>query len=829
MESLPAGLVPNLPSRANCFSLVLFRQIGGSMQNNTGFAVPLLGTQSPKKTRWLRKKGTASAPFLAVESGSESVKTHLPYGICLSGGGIRAAAFSLGVLERIQKEDMLVGDQAARYLSCVSGGSYMGTALTMLSKGPFPGEPHQDPAEEPSEALPGYAPESPEVTFLRDNTKYLTHGWGGLPVAIWRLLLGIFWNFTILVMGLLLVAVPIGWLYGWALPSLRAYPPPGGIANTLSIPSAIFWWALGIAGVAILIGLVWVAAPWTQSRTRQTLVLISLIALGLVVAGLLVVVVAPITLEWIRHSFEGSAGPSSTAGAGSSATATAAASGSALVLSGLSALLGARVVRTADSWWNQIPEADRSKLLNRAWHWVLSHRGDLLNLLAWLIGPATILAISVFGFELGALYAPGFGPGYDSWLAPVVYAVGAVVLGLVWLFADITAWSLHPFYRERLSNAFVLKRFKLRGGVWSPTAVKDGDDRVDAHPRSYDFEYKVSEAQRADMPELVVCASANVSRYGAAPTGARVCSFVFSSSLIGGRVIGGFPAREYEETLKKVPHWRRTITAPGAMAISGAAVSPEMGRMTHPALRFLLTMANVRLGVWVPNPNRLNEFRARADNPIRRLRLRPRVSYLLREMFGLDDPQNMFLYVTDGGHYENEGLIELVRRRCKYIWCVDASGDQQGTFSTLAGALRLAQDELGIEIDIYPTIMAPDPAVTKTRDELGLPPVVQRTFCVGNIKYPDGDGRLVVIKAGVPADAPYGIADFYNSNRAFPCDSTLDQLYTAQRFDAYRDLGNFAADQAVSGCAADFSAFRASGGIVPNTFLGDPAALATHG
>jgi hypothetical protein len=789
-------------------------------------------SQPDKRSRWLKKHEPPKADDSAKEKTEQQrrFEEHLPYGICLSGGGIRSASFSLGVLQRMHRDNMLVGKESARWLSCVSGGSYIGTALTILARGPFRDQQGKKQVETPTPepptaSLPAYDPRSPEVAFLRDNTKYLTHGWGGLPVMFWRLVLGIFWNLILFSTVILLIAVPVGWLYGWRLGSLRVNPPAGVTAHAPATPSWIYLTALAIAVVGIVTGFVWVAGLWTKALTRKILVVVSLGAIGIAIAWLLVLVVTPAFLEWIRRGFETttSGAHPTTAGAGSSARTTAAAGGSALVLSALTALFGVRAVRTADSWWNQIPEGDRTKVLNKAWHWILSHRATVLNLLAWALAPLTIAAVAIFGCEIGALFVPGFAPGVGSWLAPVVF--GAVLFGviLIWTFADLTAWSLHPFYRERLSNAFVLKRFKADRKAWSPTAVDDNGVRVDACPRPYDAIYRLSEAQPDDTPELVVCASANVSKYGATPTGAPVASFVFSWSKIGGDVVGNWTATEYEDALKKVPLWERTITAPGAMAMSGAAISPEMGRMTRPALRFLLTMANVRLGVWVPNPNRLDEFRARAGHRVHRIRLRPRFSYLFREMFGIDDPQSMFLYVTDGGHYENMGLVELIRRKCKYIFCVDASGDHQDTFSTLAGALSLARSELGVEVKIDPTVMAPNPVISAARAKRGLPPVVQQTYCRGWIKYPDGElGRLIVIKAGVPADAPYDLAQYYDGHRSFPCDSTLDQLYDADRFDAYRTLGYLCADQALTAYGPDFAAFRAraSRGKVP----GPPAA-----
>ena len=233
--------------------------------------------------------------------------------------------------------------------------------------------------------------------------------------------------------------------------------------------------------------------------------------------------------------------------------------------------------------------------------------------------------------------------------------------------------------------------------------------------------------------------------------------------------MGAWPATVYEQVLENVPSLRGTVTLPAAIAMSGAAVSPEMGKMTLAPLRFLLTMANVRLGVWIPNPDRLSEFEARQCRRWRRSIMQPRLTYLCREMFGRNLPTKKFLYVTDGGHYENLGLLEQLRRRSQYIFCLDASGEQQDGFSTIAGAVALAYSELGIRIDITPETMAPDPKVTAERAASHLPPVVRSTFCVGDIHYPDGLlGRLVVIKTGVPVDAPLDVADFQARNCVSP-------------------------------------------------------------
>src|SRR5207247_11035285 len=98
------------------------------------------------------------------------------------------------------------------------------------------------------------------------------------------------------------------------------------------------------------------------------------------------------------------------------------------------------------------------------------------------------------------------------------------------------------------------------------------------------------------------------------------------------------------------------ITLPEAVSIAGAALAPDMGKMTRAPLRILMTLLNVRLGVWLPNPRRIREFR---DG---RRALSPRPHYLLCEMLGQNHLDAGCLYVSDGGHYENLGLVEQLRR-----------------------------------------------------------------------------------------------------------------------------------------------------------------------
>lgn len=769
-----------------------------------------LAASSPGPTRWTEEPGARG-----------------PYGICLSGGGIRSASYCLGVLQELERHGMLRGHERADFLASVSGGSYIAGAFVMVNRGAFTKEPvdHSDrrqgtmPAVAPR-SLAVFAPRSPEEGYLRDHIRYLTHGQGGIFGAIWRLFSGISWNVLILSLSIAAIALPSGWAYGALVPSLRDRCPEGCGAHHFAFPFWVFLVAIAAGAAALGVGMASVGRSWRKEGTRRTLLWVSLILLATGALWLLVVVALPLLLEWIRVSVGAHVAGRPVPPKNSTAT-IGDISGAGVLGSVLTAILGVRAARTAETLWDKLPAGTRTSLGGKAKNLLLKARKPLLNALAALIGPITITAVAVLFLHLGSLYRPlvegtGGVVSFGLWLA------GMALLGFMWLFGDLNAWSLNPFYRERLSAAFGLKRFLACDDVWSPTASTEDGRLVDATRRPYDFQYLISDAQdNQDFPDFLICAAANVSKYGATPTGLPVTSFVFSAADIGGPVIGAWPAATYEYVLNGMTTLRRNLTFQAAVSMSGAALSPEMGKMTRAPLRFLFTVLNIRLGLWIPNPNRLAEFEIRSTRKTGRRRLVPRLGYLFREMFGKNDPESKFLYITDGGHYENLGLVELLRRHCRYIWCVDASGEQQDSFSTIAGAIALAFSELDVRIDIDPANdMAPVPSVTKARAAQGLRPVVKRTFSVGTIHYspddPDDIGRLVIIKTGVPADAPQDVADFYeNDSKAFPCDPTLDQLYTADRFDAYRSLGAFAANQAWVYCQHDFAHFLADGRPTP--------------
>jgi hypothetical protein len=194
-----------------------------------------------------------------------------------------------------------------------------------------------------------------------------------------------------------------------------------------------------------------------------------------------------------------------------------------------------------------------------------------------------------------------------------------------------------------------------------------------------------------------------------------------------------------------------------------------------------MAIGNARLGIWYPNPAMLGR------DPDWYQTHHPRPFYLAKEAFGLHKATDRWIYVTDGGHYENLGLVELIRRGENEIYCFDASGDTVDTFGTMAEAMRLAREELNVEIHF-------DPHPLEADDKTGRSPFGATAAWLtrhGVDNTPEPYGWIVFAKLEVAEHAPFDIIDLARTLPKFPSHPTADQLYTDQKFEAYRALGHY--------------------------------------
>jgi hypothetical protein len=192
--------------------------------------------------------------------------------------------------------------------------------------------------------------------------------------------------------------------------------------------------------------------------------------------------------------------------------------------------------------------------------------------------------------------------------------------------------------------------------------------------------------------------------------------------------------------------------------------------------------------MWIPNPLNGRMRREVSNAGAYRsdaIKVKPGLGYYLREITTSMRRSARWIYVSDGGHLENLGLVELLRRRCTDIWCVDSSGDRPGSATTLARAMLMASGELGVEINLDLNAFALDEDAS-----VGRRYRTRSSFATGEIFYPDGlTGTLTVLKLGLGPNCPSQLVTFQRSRPKFPYDSTANQIYTAELFDAYMQLG----------------------------------------
>lgn len=710
-------------------------------------------------------------------------------GIACSGGGIRSAAFNLGALQVLDEEGVLA---RASHLSAVSGGSFIASAFAIASR-------HSDPAALGSRGgrppVRPLAPGSPEEAWVRNRCSYLADGFGDTVRIVAMALVGFLCNVLLITTLLWAVARPLGWLYG------RWYPGLTGAGDAEVTGSGWApWVALGLGGAGLAVALAARTLRWGW-KARQNFRRLSLVLLTAAAGVAVVTMVLPWLVELTRDLVEGSPGDASDSEVAAPPESGAGRLGWIAALGGLATVV-ALVVQVAR------PATDAAKAGVAAVGWVRSAAAKLGRgvrrlvdtVLGALIGPVALLAGAV-AILTGGVTAPALWWGEIAlWAAMTAVAVLLLIRG------DLTAWSLHPFYKRRLSRTFAVRR------------VSDGPGKVRAEEVDFGKKLTLSEfapdqypevdGTRLAFPEIVVCAAVNVSDQGPTPPGRKALSFAFSPSTIGydpERPLAVdqpvswwrrwlWPADEqvgsesygplsmdtsrYEEAVTESV--RRDITLPAAVAISGAAVSPAMGKMSRPLLRFLLALTNVRLGVWLPNPV---VVAGRAGRPVRS----PRPGRLFYEIAGRNRLRSDYLYATDGGHVENLGLVELLRRGCTTIGAFDASGDDQDRLSTLGEAIAQARSELNIDIELDDD---PAPtALTKVDEKTRLNGADHVT---GTIRFPDGrQGLLVFGKAVVTADAPWDVRAYLAKDPEFPTHGTVDQLYSGETFDAYQSLGRF--------------------------------------
>ncbi|HEU4665625.1 MAG TPA: hypothetical protein VFS55_16465 [Dokdonella sp.] len=358
-------------------------------------------------------------------------------------------------------------------------------------------------------------------------------------------------------------------------------------------------------------------------------------------------------------------------------------------------------------------------------------------------------------------------------LALVAFAIGASYL------FGANAFSLNAFYGNRLTRAYL--------GASQPP------DAQHPHPFTgfdmYDNVPLKDLARVADGRGIRLLPLVNTALNLVQPSGDRLEwqerkaeSFFMTPFYCGSKTLQCVPTARYAS------RGDAGLSAGRAMAISGAAASPAMGYHSSPLVTLLMAFFNVRLGWWMPNPARPNAWR---KEPLFG------IGPVLSEMFSKVSEDNDFVYLSDGGHFENLGLYEMVRRRCRTILVVDAACDPDYQYEDLEDAVRKIRVDLGVPITFADGLLTPERARATGCHH-----------CTGSIGYSalgEGweDGRIIYIKPVLSGDEPVDVRHYAETTRSdgrvFPQQPTSDQFFDEAQFESYRELGLHSVIQAFAG------------------------------
>jgi hypothetical protein len=749
-------------------------------------------------------------------------------GFCLSGGGVRSACVSLGVLQVLR--DQL---QRARYVVSVSGGGYTAGALTQLLSEP-PREWLPPGATVQGDLRTAYAPGSVELDHLRRHSSYISSNPSEMVVALGVLARGLLASLALLFAPAILLGIAVAWLYHAfpiaVLPQLRGgdetsstgAPTVRSAGDTFFIPPQAVWTGVVVTSLAVL---AWLYQVWWQNRNLAEVrhgyarALRARSAAVFATRAALIVVVAVLglpSLLWVSGWVADKAIPHIRLGIGGAV-------GSVLLsyVASLAALLWRRRTTITGAL-----KGRKGKDTTGATTAAVPH--GLVQLLLVVLALAALYGgwLLLFGISASATVGPLTACDPSPPLATcdqtsplVTAAVLAVVVVALGGILDESSLSLHPFYRQRLATAFATRRVTIDGSA--PVAVPYGPRELTTLSK-----YTGSSGGRT-APTFVFCAAANVNAQHRTPPGLNAVSFTFTSDWCGSPDVGWVRT----ETLEKVspPRLRRDVTVQGAVAISGAAIASAMGRASG-WYELLLAISGARLGAWLPNPSFLAQMReARSvegkvqDWTLPGLPRVRRLTYLLREVLNQHPDSDRLLLISDGGHWENLGLVEALRRRCTTIFVADGGGDRPPTAQGLVEAIDLAYAELGVTITLNDPLASEPGAADPLKPETPLQALnaaLSRTPVItGTFTYPEAaglppdrrTGRLYVARSSLWPTMPYSLLSYAAQHPEFPRDSTSDQWFDDGQFTAYTDLGRAMGEEVLKVLAADAPAAQEAG------------------
>jgi hypothetical protein len=423
--------------------------------------------------------------------------------------------------------------------------------------------------------------------------------------------------------------------------------------------------------------------------------------------------------------------------------------------------------------------------------------------------------------------------------ATIVFAIASLASHMV----NINRFSIHSLYRNRLIRAYLgasnhdrapnpFTGFdevdnKPMAALWrrkpQPGAQPDaGQQSKTEGEAKREEKSKTDEKRPADdwQPFHIVNIALNVVSSKRLAWQERKAESFTVSPLHCGTAANGLGYRP----TKRYAHIRHGLTLGTAMAISGAAASPNMGYNSSPLVTLLLALFNVRLGWWLGNPGqKAGKDTYKLEGPAKAMKP------FLFEMFGRTTDTWEYVYLSDGGHFENLGLYEMIRRRCRCIVVSDAGCDPNYQFTDLGNATRKIAIDLGVYISfselrkikrrssdnsvIDGAYYAIGEIDYKTAPEHTPDPMATEGQARGLVKNRAAvkNGYVLYIKPSYHGTESAGIVSYAAANAQFPHESTGDLFYGESQFESYRTLGFEIVDGVLKQARANVEKINKSG------------------
>ncbi len=772
------------------------------------------------------------------------------FGLALSGGGIRSATFNLGLLQALNEKGVL---SRLDYLSTVSGGGYAGGFLNAWQHR-HPG-PEAFPKAEGFDAAAASGSQTREpapVRHVREFSRFIAPRVGVLATDTWNAIVTIVGGMipALAAAGALLVLAIFAWLWlGVALLD-GTEPFLEWIGFGRVQPALLDGAAFGAVTFALLaLGTRRASVPDQDGRfsvLRLLTAILAAIAWSVHALTAPAGVKAALTLGFNVWSSDWHNPIDTTAAVGGAFAPVMAWMGTAFILFLLRAL-AARFTTPASVNWSVRIDRIIGLCLAAALGWAvlallwqlsrtiyLSHytkltsaavgagaaasgglfaalrewltkpkeetnAGTVLQKALTLLRPVLLQVLAVVAVAmLAAFMCLGLQHAMVTQRLDLVLIAAAVIIAATLTIFDPARMGMHDFYRGRICRAFLGASNATESHLHRSTIENAADDLTFGELRA--------ERRDARRPLHLVCCTAN-----------NLAGDVLASLYRGGRsatlsaegfAIGDCAAQ------------RDTVRLSSALTASAAAFNSQMGRISMdygPAVAFLMCALNLRLGLWVRHP--LNHTTTS--------RLLPGLPFF-KEMLGRTradqqtDPAKAGaqawryrftdVHLSDGGHFENLALYELVRRHCRYIIVSDCAADPEVHFDDLAIALRTIREDFGIEIDLD---------VSPLRH--GENGIARQHAVVGTIHY-DGlrgldKGTILYFKPSLTGDEPPDVLQYHSRNEAFPHESTGDQFYDEAQWESYRRLGQHAGNVVFHFVESYSLRRRASARFVENVFL----------